>query len=97
MTEIRGDRKQYQRRQEWINDMKMRYGIIIEEFRSKDCPKCGYFHLIFPIFGESQKPGDDPIGFTPPLTEYTEWVMKSVVNKMLQNEWYKNMCEEWSN
>lgn len=97
MPEIRGSYKQMQRRQEYIKAIRMQYGIIIEEFRLKDGQKCGYFHLRFPIFIKEQAPGDAPVGFTPTVTEYTEWIMKSVVNKVLQDEWYKKMCEEWCN
>lgn len=96
MTMIRGSDTS-NRRKEYIDNLKMRYGIIVEEFRQKDGQRCGYFHMRFPIFQKGQKPGDEPQGFTPSITEYTEWVMKRVVSKVLEDDWYREMCEEWSN
>lgn len=97
MPKIRGSLKQILKREQYMKDIRLTYGIIVQEFRNKDGQKCGYFHIICPIFEKEQKPGDPPVGFTPPVTEYTEWIMKSVVNKVLEDEWYKSMCIAWSN
>lgn len=97
MVKIRGYLKQILNREQYIREIKMTYGIIIQEFRAKDGQKCGYFHILSPEFREDQKPGEIPEAFSKPKTEFTEALMKQYVRNLLNDEWYKQMCESWCN
>lgn len=89
-------RDEYVKRKDYREQIELYYGAVIEEYRTKDGQKCGYFHITFPIFTQSQAIGEPPVGFEEPVTVYTETAMKSmVINRIFKNEWYMKMCEAW--